>query len=384
MPLSNIQKFIAHIRELIAKDDFKTAIQQLSALLKDSPLLDEAVQQSACYNNVMKQIRLGLVDFASANIAQNQLRYGLLELLREIDEQAQDKPNIKTEVEHYAVKYEKNVVKNSTITAGGNVTIGDTKIIKGGITIALVLLLGLGFWQKEMIKDWLGLNRFFSANDQNFKILVLPFRQICEQNGKNYDAGFVVSERLNEITQKEKLKIAVHYWGDYNFVGFDDQNAKALREYHHADMIIFGAYETEACSGDGNQVCINYITDEKWKIGDAGLNLDRTPQKGGITELRTGKLQEKVENLAVFISVIAQVKNIDHEKYLILLKQLLEKQELGANSKANIYLEIADKLVEEGKLEEPLHQYENALKIYIVNNDKQYKLDVQVFTDFLI
>ena len=124
--MPNNPDFITHIRDLIGKDEFAPAIQQLSALLKDSPHLDEAVQQSARYNNVLKQIRLGLVDFESANIAQNQIRYGVLELLREIEEQEQAQPSIKAEVERYAVKIEKNVVKNSTITAGGNVTIGDT------------------------------------------------------------------------------------------------------------------------------------------------------------------------------------------------------------------------------------------------------------------
>jgi tetratricopeptide (TPR) repeat protein len=126
--MSNTQTFIAHIRDLLAKDDVQTAIQQVSALLKDSPLLDEAVQQSARYNNVMQQIRLGLVDFSSANIAQNQIRYGILELLREIEEQEVKTPDIKAEVERFAVKIEKNIVKNSTITAGGNVAIGDTNI----------------------------------------------------------------------------------------------------------------------------------------------------------------------------------------------------------------------------------------------------------------
>lgn len=126
MSISNTQKFIAYIRELIAKDDFKTAIQQLSALLKDSPLLDEAVQQSARYNNVLKQIRLGLVDFQTANIAQNQILNGILELLREIEEQEQTQPSIKAEVERYAVK---NSVNQSTINAGGNAIIGDGNTI---------------------------------------------------------------------------------------------------------------------------------------------------------------------------------------------------------------------------------------------------------------
>lgn len=97
--MANIPTFTQHIRDLIAKDDFKTAIQQLSALLKDSPRLDEAVQQSARYNNVMQQIRLGLVDFEAANITQNQIRHGVLELLREMEEQEQTQPSIKAEVE---------------------------------------------------------------------------------------------------------------------------------------------------------------------------------------------------------------------------------------------------------------------------------------------
>jgi tetratricopeptide (TPR) repeat protein len=131
--MSNTLTFIAHIRDLLAKDDVQTAIQQVSALLKDSPLLDEAVQQSARYNNVMQQIRLGLVDFSSANIAQNQIRYGILELLREIEEQEVKTPDIKAEVERFAVKEEKNIVKNSTIQAekvhiGDIIQYGDRKI----------------------------------------------------------------------------------------------------------------------------------------------------------------------------------------------------------------------------------------------------------------
>ena len=100
MPDTNT--FIADIRDLIANDDFKTAIQQLSALLKNSPRLDEAVQQSARYNNVMRQIRLGLVDVEAANIAQNQIRQGLIDLLREIEEQGLNVPPIDKEVAEFA------------------------------------------------------------------------------------------------------------------------------------------------------------------------------------------------------------------------------------------------------------------------------------------
>lgn len=138
--MDNTQIFITHIRDLIAKDDFKTAIQHLSALLKDSRRLDEAVQQSARYNHVLQQIRLGLLDFESANIAQNQIRYGVLELLREIEEQELSHPSIKAEVERFAVNIQKNVLTNSTITAGGNVTIGDTTVQTESTTSRLLRL----------------------------------------------------------------------------------------------------------------------------------------------------------------------------------------------------------------------------------------------------
>jgi hypothetical protein len=131
--MTNVNAFIAHIRTLIAKDDVKTAIQQLSDLLKNSPLLDEAVQQSARYNNVMKEIRLGLVDYKADNITQNQIRFGVLELLREIEDSvgvassyADTHAALRSEVERaISIVGSKNVVVGSTIVAGGDVHIGD-------------------------------------------------------------------------------------------------------------------------------------------------------------------------------------------------------------------------------------------------------------------
>ena len=242
--------------------------------------------------------------------------------------------------------------------------------VNGGSYMAVVALLAIAIWQKDELKDALGFNRFFRANDDNFKILVLPFKQMCTQDGKSYDAGFVVTERLNDIINKEKLKIKTYYWEKYDFNDFSDETAKKLRKYHNADMVVFGAYQTGSCSSDGSQVCINYITDEKWNVGEFGTNLNRDYQKGGIDELKTGKLQEKIENLATLISLIAQVKDMNHADYLKKLNFALNEGDLSKNSQAAIYIEIADKLREEGKLEELLLQYNKALKIYFANNDK--------------
>jgi hypothetical protein len=142
----NTNTFIAHIRALIAQDDVKTAIQQLSDLLKNSPLLDVAVQQSARYNNVMKEIRLGLVDYEAANITQNQIRFGVLELLREMEDSlglasshTDTQAALRSEVERaISIVGSKNVVVDSTITAGGDVHIGDnntTTVNNEGLTV---------------------------------------------------------------------------------------------------------------------------------------------------------------------------------------------------------------------------------------------------------
>lgn len=126
------QTYLAQIRARIAKDDCKTAIQQLSALLKDSPHLDKAVQQSARYNHVMQQIRLGLVDFESANIAQNQIRAGILDLLREVEEQGTN-PAINAEFEQSVrrLTQSKNNMKNQKKAASLSAIIAILGVLLG-------------------------------------------------------------------------------------------------------------------------------------------------------------------------------------------------------------------------------------------------------------
>jgi hypothetical protein len=78
--------FFDQIRALIARDEMDTALQQLRALLDNSPKLDEVLLQSARFQDIRKQIRLGLVSHAEANLTQNQIRAGLVDLLSEMEE----------------------------------------------------------------------------------------------------------------------------------------------------------------------------------------------------------------------------------------------------------------------------------------------------------
>ena len=128
-------QFFDQIRDLIARDALETALEQIRLLLENSQKLDEAILQSARFADIRKQIRLGLVSHTEANLTKNQIRAGLLDLLQEIEEctaetsARPDAPALREEMEHaVSVVNSKNVVTGSTITAGGNVHIGDKTI----------------------------------------------------------------------------------------------------------------------------------------------------------------------------------------------------------------------------------------------------------------
>ncbi|MBK7475438.1 MAG: hypothetical protein IPI11_05240 [Haliscomenobacter sp.] len=119
------QQFIQNIRDLIAKDDLTTAIAGLKELLDHTPRLNEVLQQSGRFENIQKQIRLGTVSHSEANLTQNQIRLGLLDLVSEMEQQ--DKTaTMRAEIERaISIVNSKNVVIGSTISAGGNVHVGD-------------------------------------------------------------------------------------------------------------------------------------------------------------------------------------------------------------------------------------------------------------------
>ena len=127
--------FLANIRDLIARDELAAALRQLRTLLDNSPQLDEALLQFARFQDIRKQIRLGTVSHAEANLTQNQIRFGLLDLLREIEDSVgvtsnhPDTMPLRKEMERaISIVNSKNVIVGSTISAAGNVEIGDRTI----------------------------------------------------------------------------------------------------------------------------------------------------------------------------------------------------------------------------------------------------------------
>ena len=95
--MTSTQSFLNHIRTLIAESDIKTALNLLQRFLKDSPKLDEALMHAARFQDVMKHIHSGTIDFDKATITKNQINKAVLELLREIEEQSKS-PIIAAEI----------------------------------------------------------------------------------------------------------------------------------------------------------------------------------------------------------------------------------------------------------------------------------------------
>ncbi len=126
------QSFLDDIRSLIARDEMPIALEKLRALLENSPKLDEILHQSGRFANIRQQIRLGLVSHAEANLTQNQIRAGMLELVSEIEHSVgvtsshPDTSALRAEVERaISIVNSKNTLVGSTVSAGGNVHIGD-------------------------------------------------------------------------------------------------------------------------------------------------------------------------------------------------------------------------------------------------------------------
>lgn len=124
--------FSEQIEAFISKDDLPSAMNLLRRLLKNSPKLDEVIQQSGRYSDVSKQIRLGTIDYEKASITKNQIRFAVIDMWRDIEASTSTNPVTQKEVADFGqsltsfmnISKSKNVVTGK-IKAGGKVIVGD-------------------------------------------------------------------------------------------------------------------------------------------------------------------------------------------------------------------------------------------------------------------
>ena len=113
--------YIDRLLQLIARDELKTVIAELQALLRGSPAYDQAIVQSARYQGLMKDIRSGAIDPERAEVQKHQLRYALTDMVRELEEQLPERPQLQTEIEQ-CLK-ERPTHNEAHITGDGNINV---------------------------------------------------------------------------------------------------------------------------------------------------------------------------------------------------------------------------------------------------------------------
>lgn len=113
-----IEKIFNHL----SKGDIRIAIDEMNKILKGSSKLDELVVQSARYNDLMKQIRLGFLSNEEIDRNKNRLRYALIDMLREVEMAIEDNPKLRHEVEQpLSAKHRTININQSHFGSGDNV-----------------------------------------------------------------------------------------------------------------------------------------------------------------------------------------------------------------------------------------------------------------------
>jgi hypothetical protein len=103
------------IRELIAKDKLKEAIELLRNNAKTNDLLNDVIMQSAKYNEVKNLIRKDIISFEQANISKAKIRNALLDLVGELENSKQQGNKSKTLVKKIVLFFSSLVLVALTI-----------------------------------------------------------------------------------------------------------------------------------------------------------------------------------------------------------------------------------------------------------------------------
>lgn len=120
----NNQKIIIHIRDCIANNELEVALQLLRKLLENHLQLDEVIQQSGRHASMQKQLRLSIISHVDATLVEDQIRMSLIQLLRKIEIQENQKPLLNIQQKMTDIQNSKNI--NTGNIEGTNINIGDT------------------------------------------------------------------------------------------------------------------------------------------------------------------------------------------------------------------------------------------------------------------
>jgi hypothetical protein len=117
--------YFQQIRKLVSEDRLSEALLLLRQLLNKSKELDIAILQTGRFAALETQIMSGTISKESSTLERNKLRSNLLSLVNQLEKRQSSDSSLKKAITATEAAYQKNVLNNSSITAGGDVRIGD-------------------------------------------------------------------------------------------------------------------------------------------------------------------------------------------------------------------------------------------------------------------
>jgi hypothetical protein len=81
----NIKQFLNKVGDLIGEDKILQAVNELRQFLEHSDKIDELLVQSARYTDIMQRIRKGTIQHEDAEVTKNQIRYAVVDIMREVE-----------------------------------------------------------------------------------------------------------------------------------------------------------------------------------------------------------------------------------------------------------------------------------------------------------
>jgi hypothetical protein len=117
--------YLQQIRKLVSEDRLSEALLLLRQLLNKGKELDIAILQTGRFAALETQIMSGTISEESSILEQNRLRSNLLSLVNRLEERQSSDSSLNKVITATEAAYQKNVLNNSSINAGGDVHVGD-------------------------------------------------------------------------------------------------------------------------------------------------------------------------------------------------------------------------------------------------------------------
>lgn len=182
------------------------------------------------------------------------------------------------------------------------------KKLNTNYSLGLIILLVLLWipWIILILNPFNYLFTILNPDDNKYKILILPFKQECSFNGKSFDIGYVLKERLDLLNKTDSLAVNIIYLNDYEDINnLNEVKLDSILNVHKANYLLYGNYSLKECESDSSdKLCFKYFLkkDLAPRINiDSSHNFDMI-NFPGLDTIRNGFGQEKLDFIIYWVS----------------------------------------------------------------------------------